>query len=211
MRMTFDRDFYRPKGRQGCENLRVRTIEDLPGSEIWTYECSNGSAYAAVFGGKRAKPDWHYRFRSKENREKKIAEWVAGERAHTERMAAERAERSKPHGFEPGQLFYTSWGYDQTNINYYRLEKLKGKTMGYIVPVSSVVNEERSEGAAMYVSPGENIREWDVLLGVDRGDPEPGKWKRLTKDGFTVGEGRHQASPTEPGVELYETHPMFGH
>ena len=211
MRMTFDRDFYRPKRRQGCSNLRVREIPDLPGSEVWTYECEKGGYFAAVFGGKRAKPDWHFRFKTKERREEKVAEWIAGQRRHAERIAAERKERSAPHGFEPGQLFYTSWGYDQTNINYYRLEKLKGKTMGYIVPVSSVLNEERSEGAANYVSAGENVREWDVLLGVDKGDGEKGRWKRLTKDGFTMGGSRYHASPTEPGVDRYETHPMFGH
>jgi hypothetical protein len=210
MRTTFDRDFYRPRPSEGCENLRVRTYPDLPGTEIWTYECDNGGNYVAAFGGKRAKPDFHERYRDPENREHRISEYLKGARMRIEATKERRAERSKPHGFEPGQLFSTSWGYDQTNVNYYRLEKLKGKTMGYIVPVTSVVNEKRSEGAALYVKPGTEVAEWDVLLGVDKNEGEPGKWKRLTKDGFSM-KDRYHASPCSPDTEKYETHPMFGH
>lgn len=210
MRMTFDRDFYRPHEREGCENLRARTYDDLPGAEVWLYECGKGIPYAAVFGGKRAKPDWHFRFKSAESREEKIAQWLNSERLHVERIKKERAERSAPHGFEPGQLFYASWGYDQTNVNYYKLEKLKGKTMGYIVPIGSKLNEERSEPPCDYVSPNPDcVRDWDVLLDVNRSDGERGKWKRLTKDGFSL--SHTSASPCSADTERYETSAGWGH
>jgi hypothetical protein len=80
MRTTFDRDFYRPRPSEGCENLRVRTYPDLPGTEIWTYECDNGGNYVAAFGGKRAKPDFHERYRDPENREHRISEYLKGAR-----------------------------------------------------------------------------------------------------------------------------------
>ena len=207
--MRLDRDFYRPKESHGCENLRVRLYEDLAGSEVWTYEKGGTKYFGMVFGGKRSKPDWHYYYVTAEKRDEAISRWVSGQRSHVERIKADRKARNAPHGFKPGQLFYASWGYDQTNVNYYRLEKLKGKTMGYIVPVSSVLNEERSEGACNYVSPGGSIRDWDVLLGVDRDDGEPGKWKRLSKHGFSC--GHTSASPCSADTERYETHPMFGH
>jgi hypothetical protein len=213
MRTTFDRDCYRPRPSEGCENLRVRTYPDLPGTEIWTYECDNGGNYVAAFGGKRAKPDFHERYRDPENREHRISEYLKGARMRAERVAKDRAERYEPHGFEPGQLFYASWGYDQTNIDYYRLEKLKGKTMGYIVPVTSCYVEDDGTDPAgpaqLKVKPGGAIREWDVLLGVEKGGKEPGKWKRLTKDGFTVSHAH--AGPCSPETVRYETHPMFGH
>jgi hypothetical protein len=41
------------------------------------------------------------------------------------------AERQKeflamPDGYQPGAIIYCSWGYDQTNINFYRIEKRSG-------------------------------------------------------------------------------------
>ena len=76
--MRFTREFYRPK------DARVEYPAGLPGAEIHRYE--NGSMapdsnvpFAAVFGGKRANPDWHYRFRTDEQREEKIAAWIERE------------------------------------------------------------------------------------------------------------------------------------
>jgi len=77
--VRYDRDFYRPK------DARVEYPEGLPGAEIHRYE--NGSRapnsnapFAAVFGGDRIKPDWHFRFKTEEHREKKIAEWIEDEK-----------------------------------------------------------------------------------------------------------------------------------
>lgn len=205
--MRFDREFYRPK------DARVEYPEGLTGAEIHRYE--NGSRapnteapFAAVFGGKRTKPDWHARFSTPERREEKIAEWLEQERGRLKRAAERRKERSAPHGFEPGQLFYASWGYDQSNINYYRLEKLKGKTMGYIVPVASKLVS--SEPPCDMVAPGENVRDWDVLLGIDSEDEEKGKWKRLTKDGFALASFT-SGSPCSADTERYETSAGWGH
>jgi hypothetical protein len=199
--MRFTRDFYRPK------NSRVESPAGLPdGYEIHRYE--NGSPYAAVFGGKRAKPDWHYRFKTAESREAKIAEWVESQKAHLEYAKKRRKEMNKPHDFKPGQLFYASWGYDQTNIDYYKLEKLKGKTMGYIVPIGAKTMSSKPPCDMVAPNP-EYIREWDVLLGVNREDEEKGKWKRLRPDGFTL--DHTSASPCSADTEKYETSSGWGH
>ena len=80
--MRMNREFYYPK------DARIEYPAGLPGAEIHRYE--NGSRapnsdapFAAVFGGKRMKPDWHVRFKDPEKREKKIAEWLAQERGRT--------------------------------------------------------------------------------------------------------------------------------
>jgi len=43
-----------------------------------------------------------------------------------------------------GDIFYSSWGYDQTNIDYYMVTKLIGKTMIEIVPIESKYDETNS-------------------------------------------------------------------
>jgi len=209
--MRFTREFYRPK------DARVEYPEGLPeGYEIHRYENggksrSGHAPFAAVFGGKRAKPDWHYQFRTEERREEKIAEWIENQKRHLDYAKERRKELNKPHDFEPGQLFCCSWGYDQTNINYYRLEELKGKTMGYIVPVCGKLVS--SEPPCDMVAPGENIRSWDVLLGKNQNDgpPEPGKWKKLRTDGFSMGGSNYHASPCSAETSRYETSAGWGH
>lgn len=39
------------------------------------------------------------------------------------------------HGIQIGDLFYESWGYEQTNIDYYEVVGLKGKATAIIRPV----------------------------------------------------------------------------
>jgi len=204
--MRFTRDFYRPK------DARVEHPEGLPeGYEIHRYE--NGGnlpdvPYAAVFGGKRAKPDWHYRFKTPERREEKIAEWVESQKSQLESKAKDRKERYAPHSFKVGDVFYASWGYDQTNIDFYKIVELKGKTMAKLVPIGAKTVSSNPPQEMVVANP-DYIREWDVLLGVERSDEDKGKWKRMTTDGFSPSRGYH-ASP-DGGGEHYETSSGWGH
>jgi hypothetical protein len=86
------------------------------------------SLHAAAFGGKRAKPDWHYSFRTKERMQEKINEFLAD--AHRiEEYKKERAAKKKAHkrGLKVGDMLMNMWGYDQTNIDYFQVTKLVGK------------------------------------------------------------------------------------
>ena len=207
--MKLTRESYRPKEGQ------LERPEGLPeGYEIWRYERQNGkrAVYAMVFGGKRSEPDWHFRFKSDEHREERIADWVEDMKSRIERVKLARKELHKPHDFKVGQLFSTSWGYDQTNVDYYKLTELKGKTMGYIVPIGSKTISSNPPQEMVAPDP-DYIREWDVLLGKNQNDgpPEPGKWKKLRTDGFSMGGGHYHASPCEPDTARYETSSGWGH
>jgi hypothetical protein len=41
-------------------------------------------------------------------------------------------EAQNAHGIKVGDLFYESWGWEQTNINFYQVVALKGKTTAII-------------------------------------------------------------------------------
>jgi len=43
-----------------------------------------------------------------------------------------------------GDIFYASWGYDQTNIDYYKVKKKIGKSSAIVVPIESQINYELS-------------------------------------------------------------------
>lgn len=98
----------------------------------------------SVFGylGKSQKPKRYY-FGSESNRIKWM-EKVAKAQADRNRATAERrAERNKPHTLEPGDILYTSWGYDQTNVEFYKVVSCPSKCYVEIQEISApLINGE---------------------------------------------------------------------
>jgi hypothetical protein len=83
------------------------------------------------FVGKAIKPTWFYRFKSVEQRNKEIEQTFARVQSKLDRKAQEKAKKSEAmqnHGVVVGDVFRCSWGYDQTNIDYYEVISITGKT-----------------------------------------------------------------------------------
>lgn len=118
--MKLTREFYQPQG------AIIETVDGLPGSEIHRYE-TNGAIYAAVFGGKRAKPDFHFRFKTEEQRETRIAYWVGTQKERAKYAAEQRAKRNGGHSLKVGDVLHSSWGYDQTNADFYQVVEVPSK------------------------------------------------------------------------------------
>lgn len=73
-------------------------------------------------------------FRDEARREEWVKEKVAAinQRLNdkNERQSAKQAIRANmQHGFEVGQIYYDSWGYDQTNIDFYQIVEVKAKSV----------------------------------------------------------------------------------
>lgn len=85
---------------------------------------------AVGYRGKQSNPAFNYRFREAANREKYIAKFfadvAASENAKIARKAEKKAALAKPHDLKLGDVLYASWGYDQTNIDFYQVVALKG-------------------------------------------------------------------------------------
>ena len=60
----------------------------------------------------------------------------------------------KPHSLKVGDILYASWGYDQTNIDYFKVDKLMGKHKITLVPLGSKFVGETPEGYDDKVLPG---------------------------------------------------------
>ena len=88
---------------------------------FWTWE-SNGIPYGIAFAGKAQKPLWHYRFRNESDRQRRIDETTEDRRkalARKHQILEER--RNFQHGLQVGDIFVSSWGYEQTNVDFYEV------------------------------------------------------------------------------------------
>jgi hypothetical protein len=94
---------------------------DLPFGVVFT-RSSDGCFTATGFGGKALKPAFHLRFRSAEARDKYVQAWENNLSAAAARKSARSAERkAETHGFMKGTILVASWGYEQTNIDWYEV------------------------------------------------------------------------------------------
>jgi hypothetical protein len=100
----------------------------------FTFQEVNGGVYGRAERVGTGKQIGYYRFRSVEARERWAAQLVEQEQAR----AAERARRSEagkaareafvnPH--RVGDLFHTSWGYDQTNVEWFECVAVTAKSV----------------------------------------------------------------------------------
>lgn len=113
-----------------------RRTETPEGLEIWTWEGFNHAsqrpaAFAIAIVGRANKALWYHAFRDGSAREKKIRDTIQSQEAKTSAKRERMAERkSFQHGLQIGDILYASWGYDQTNIDFYQVTKLYGKAIG---------------------------------------------------------------------------------
>lgn len=98
---------------------------------IQIYFNDKTGCYGLCYIGKAKKPSWHYRFKSAEQRSQEVARTFKRVQEIAEFKAdrkAKKAEASANHGVKVNDVFRSSWGYDQTNIDYYQVIAVTGKT-----------------------------------------------------------------------------------
>lgn len=127
---------------------------------VWTWEeerQGKTSYYGIAFAGKAQKPLWHYRFRDEGQRQRQIDETAASRRSHLQRKEERAQERREfKHGLEVGSILYSSWGYDQTNVNFYEVTDVRGK-MVEIREIGSKVVREQQGADYVAATPGRFI------------------------------------------------------
>ena len=101
----------------------------------------NNKLYAIAYGGKRSKSDWHYRFKDTAELARQIEQTLSGFMAWDERKSERKAKATAPHDVKKGDIFRCSWGYDQTNIDFYECTKVLG-AMIEIRPIRQLIEED---------------------------------------------------------------------
>ena len=101
--------------------------DEALGLEVW----GDWKMLVAVgYSGKRMKPDMNYRYGNIERMKKQIEEYVAEVKKSAEYKAKRKAEKLEANRNvkpEIGDILKASWGYDQTNIDYYEVVAVKNQ------------------------------------------------------------------------------------
>jgi hypothetical protein len=121
MRMQMTREFFIPKGA-------IKVADKNSDAVVYLYE-RIGKLFAMAFLPKGQKPAFHHSYRNPQSREKHVRDFFAGVTAHKAMIVERRKARSAPHTVEVGTIFYSSWGYEQTNVDFYQVTALVGTTM----------------------------------------------------------------------------------
>ena len=104
----------------------------------YTVEINEENLTARAYSVKktgRIQKKFHYRFRTLV----RMNEYLEQFKQDTEEamkiredIKRERKEARTDHGIEPGQVYYTSWGYDQTNVYFFLVTKVSGQKITYV-------------------------------------------------------------------------------
>ena len=107
-----------------------------------------------------------------------------------------RKKRSQGHDYQIGDFIYCSWGYDQTNVDFFKVVALKGKQTIEIVKVQ----KEYTEQKGVYGNKS-------IPTKVEKSAPmtkRVGANNSIALYGFTYGR-------KWDGVPQHETDSLYGH
>lgn len=119
-----------------------------------------------------------------------------------------------------GDVFACSWGYDQTNVNYYEVVSVtpSGKSVK-IIPIWGKVVEGANGPCERTVPDRGNKRDWDVLEWSNKhGDEiqpktkrlQLSKWDSVPRPYITVGTGHSARLVLAEDETHYQTGAMYG-
>ena len=152
--------------------------------------------FAIGYAGKAVKPTFYHRFRSAEQRAKFVEEFMEKQAVIGAAKAAHKAEAKKPHGWQVGQILVASWGYEQTNIDFYQIVELVGASFVVVREIAGKIVRSSDAGSDYVVAvPGQFV-----------GKPE----KRKAQHGRIALESYKRAYPWD-GKERYQTAAGWGH
>lgn len=108
----------------------------------------------AMFYGKSAKPRFHYRFPNKEALDKYLDKYLS-QQAEIDSWKADRKAARKlttDHDIKVGDIFYTYWGYDQTNSEFYEVVNVRGSKID-LKEISYTADAEDASWGQIKISP----------------------------------------------------------
>lgn len=132
---------------------------------------SSAVAYLSTFGarpiavcyyGKQSKPDAQYSFKDESKRAQWLTGWFAGvqriESARSERKAQRSEELRKPCELTVGDVLTGSWGYDQTNVEWFEVVAVRGRTVDIRELASESIDTAFMQGKSVPL-PGQYLNE----------------------------------------------------
>ncbi|MDB6076881.1 MAG: hypothetical protein JWO82_628 [Akkermansiaceae bacterium] len=120
-----------------AQGFRIARYKHLPVVILWR-PYKSGKLEVKAYRGKAARPAWHYNLGLRARAEKYVAEWIAAVAKREEYSAACKREKQAKRAalkaadhWTVADVFYNSWGYDQTNVDYYQITHVGKKSVGF--------------------------------------------------------------------------------
>lgn len=198
------RELYLDAGRlhRIPSNSELFTLPEC--SAVVYFYTSGQKQYAIGFRGKAQKPSFHYSFKTTERRSEYCFGWLCdqaeAEASIAERKAKEAAERASfVTGFMVGDVIHYSWGYEQTNPEFYQVIEVKGKSV-----VIRRIKQETATGSEFSHGMAENrLPVFDAFIGEPiRKVVRPGSDGRGLLS-FDFGVGSFWGNQQTPGRAVY--------
>lgn len=139
------------------EGFDLHTSRPDIGLEVYTRDGGAGQIIGKAFIGRAGRPTWHYRFRTGAEMAAEIERTVRSCEATARHKAQRKAERSAAVAVAVGDVFEASWGYDQTNIDYYEVTRVIGPKTVEIRPIAAVAWDTLHMQGRCVPAPGEFI------------------------------------------------------
>jgi hypothetical protein len=166
-----------------CPSLNARTLTQ-GAATAFVWECA-GKFWAKGYAGRSAKAKFYHTFRTAEQRDAFVAKFFEGQQARANYRAERKAEVAalkaamcNATDLPVGTLMVSSWGYEQTNVDCFKVVGHFGRVGLEVVEVGAkhVEGSGVSHGMADNVVPDDAVPEGAKVLRV----------KMTSKTGFRV-------------------------
>lgn len=119
-------------------------------AEVYIFNDSKGRPSAMAFKGRAKKPTLYHYYKDVAGREARITDWLEG-LAQAEAIKVERRQqRNAPHTLGAGTILSCSWGYDQTNVQWFKVVGTAGRNTVELVEIAGeTTNEDKSGYSSM--------------------------------------------------------------
>ena len=190
MRTTHKRENYIPPNSTKVKDLKSDAI-------VYVGTMQTGLLFAMAFAGKSQKPAWHFSFKTEVDRERRIRTFFTSRQSIIEAKAQRKADRlAAGRSLNVGDVLSCTWGYDQTNVDFYQVTRMVGKTM---VEIRTIAGEIDTTGYAL--DQGQTTPKPDQFIGEPMRKKADGDTVRISSYSWA-----RKIEPEIEGVQMYRGH-----
>lgn len=122
------------------------------------YVTPNGMAACIAYKGKRKKPEFHFTFKDVDARDGYLKQWIEQMERKRQQDADYAARVEAEHNafvasLTVGSIFYRTWGYEQTNADFYEVVGKVTRTHAEVREIAQDVTEHSPGAMAGYAIP----------------------------------------------------------
>ncbi|MCF6299836.1 MAG: hypothetical protein L3J52_01760 [Proteobacteria bacterium] len=131
-------DEYRDAMNAGKNNLEKHMPNDFS-CVVYFYQNNTGKHCAIGYKGRAKKPAFNYSYSTNQIRIERVVEWIDAVQNSNKRIRT-----TVLRDLTVGDVLCASWGWEQTNVDFYKVISLVGKTMVEIVKIGAISVEDKN-------------------------------------------------------------------